>query len=117
MQHAPSALSPLGKAMAEHMAWTWWRSPHVSTIIEVDMSAVAAARKAWTPGGGPKPSYTAVVANVADLGENERFKFAIEAPVLCVLAVSAAGAWTRRRGADADEQPAYPGDVRTGESP
>jgi len=55
-------LSAMGRAMAEHMAWTWWRSPHVSTIVEVDMSAVAAVRGAWKPGAGPKPSYTAFVA-------------------------------------------------------
>ncbi|MCP4869591.1 MAG: 2-oxo acid dehydrogenase subunit E2 [Proteobacteria bacterium] len=48
-------LSPLGKAMAEHMAWTWWRAPHVSTVIEVDMSRIAATRG--------KRSYTLVVAH------------------------------------------------------
>jgi len=48
-------LSPLGRAMAEHMAWTWWRAPHVSTIIEVDMSRIAATRG--------KRSYTLVVAH------------------------------------------------------
>ncbi len=37
-------LSPLGQAMAEHMAWTWWRAPHVSTVVEVDMSRLIAQR-------------------------------------------------------------------------
>jgi 2-oxoglutarate dehydrogenase E2 component (dihydrolipoamide succinyltransferase) len=44
----------LGRAMAEHMAWTWWRAPHVSTVIEVDMSRIAATRG--------ERSYTLVVA-------------------------------------------------------
>ena len=38
-------LSGLGKAMANHMAYTWWRAPHVSTLVEVDMTAVSAARR------------------------------------------------------------------------
>ena len=48
-------LTPQGRAMAEHMAWTWWRAPHVSTVIEVDMSRIAATRG--------KRSYTLVVAH------------------------------------------------------
>lgn len=59
------ALSPLGRAMAEHMAWTWWRSPHVSTIVEIDMAAVAAhrgRRKADVAARGGRLSYTAYVA-------------------------------------------------------
>ncbi len=55
-------LSGLGRAMAEHMAYTWWRAPHVSTIIEVDMSAVGRHRKATRAGGGPSLSYTACVS-------------------------------------------------------
>jgi 2-oxoglutarate dehydrogenase E2 component (dihydrolipoamide succinyltransferase) len=38
-------LSGLGRAMANHMAYTWWRAPHVSTLVEIDMSAVSEARK------------------------------------------------------------------------
>jgi len=38
-------LSSLGKAMANHMAYTWWRAPHVSTLVEVDMAAVSEARR------------------------------------------------------------------------
>ncbi len=52
--HDGDEVLPLNKAMAEHMAWTWWRAPHVSTIIEVDMSHVAATRDGR--------SYTLVVA-------------------------------------------------------
>ena len=37
-------LSRAGRAMAEHMAWTWWRAPHVSTVVEVDMSRLLAQR-------------------------------------------------------------------------
>lgn len=39
-------LSPLGRAMAQHMALTWWRSPHVSTLIEVDMARISEHRRA-----------------------------------------------------------------------
>lgn len=38
-------LSPLGRAMANHMAYTWWRAPHVSTLVEVDMANVSEARR------------------------------------------------------------------------
>jgi len=38
-------LSGMGRAMANHMAYTWWRAPHVSTLVEVDMSAVSKARR------------------------------------------------------------------------
>lgn len=55
-------LGSLGKAMAEHMAYTWWRAPHVSTIVEVDMSRVAEHRRASRDSGGPKLSYTACVS-------------------------------------------------------
>jgi len=39
-------LSGLGKAMAEHMAYTWWRAPHVSTIVEIDLAQLWDWRKA-----------------------------------------------------------------------
>lgn len=38
-------LSGMGRAMANHMAYTWWRAPHVSTLVEIDMSAVSKARR------------------------------------------------------------------------
>ena len=38
-------LSLLGRAMANHMAYTWWRAPHVSTLVEVDMAKVSEARR------------------------------------------------------------------------
>jgi 2-oxoglutarate dehydrogenase E2 component (dihydrolipoamide succinyltransferase) len=38
-------LSGMGRAMANHMAYTWWRAPHVSTLVEIDMSAVTKARR------------------------------------------------------------------------
>lgn len=59
------ALSPIGRAMAQHMAYTWWRAPHVSTLVEVDMKRVAASRVARgdVSGGGSKPSYTAFVCH------------------------------------------------------
>jgi len=50
-------LSTLGKAMANHMAYTWWRAPHVSTIVEVDMSAVSEARRSR------RFSYTVYIAH------------------------------------------------------
>lgn len=50
-------LSVLGRAMANHMAYTWWRAPHVSTLVEVDMSAVAEARRER------RFSYTAYIAH------------------------------------------------------
>jgi len=59
------ALSPIGRAMAQHMAYTWWRAPHVSTLVEVDMKRVAAARVArgGVSGNASKPSYTAFVCH------------------------------------------------------
>jgi len=38
-------LTGIGRAVANHMAYTWWRAPHVSTLVEIDMSAVSEARK------------------------------------------------------------------------
>jgi pyruvate/2-oxoglutarate dehydrogenase complex dihydrolipoamide acyltransferase (E2) component len=55
-------LSGLGRAMAEHMAWTWWRAPHVSTIVEVDVGRIAEHRRATRDAGGPSLSTTACVA-------------------------------------------------------
>ena len=55
-------LSPLGRAMAEHMAYTWWRAPHVSTLVEVDMHRLvqwrAAHKQAFEAAHGAKLSYT-----------------------------------------------------------
>jgi len=42
-------------------------------------------------------AYTAAVACVADLGENERFKFPIELPVLCVLGSASFSLWQGQR--------------------
>ena len=69
-RHAPEVfegdtvepLSPLGRAMAEHMAWTWWRAPHVSTLVEVDMHRLAAFRRERAASGS-KPSYTLCIAH------------------------------------------------------
>lgn len=67
------------RAMAEHMAFTWWRAPHVSTLIEVDMEKIAQRRKA-TQGGfikehGHKLSYTACLgwATALTLAEHKTF--------------------------------------------
>ena len=54
-------LSGLGRAMAEHMAWTWWRAPHVSTIVEIDMGAIRDHRRATRDASGSNLSYTACV--------------------------------------------------------
>ncbi|MCO4773000.1 MAG: 2-oxo acid dehydrogenase subunit E2 [Deltaproteobacteria bacterium] len=58
-------LSGLGRAMAEHMAYTWWRSPHVSTIVEIDLARLAAWRSehkaSFLEAHGAKPSYTACI--------------------------------------------------------
>jgi hypothetical protein len=48
------------------------------------------------PTAGLLIAYTTVAGCIADLGENERFKFLVELPVLCVLVVSAYAAWRRR---------------------
>jgi 2-oxoglutarate dehydrogenase E2 component (dihydrolipoamide succinyltransferase) len=56
------ALSGIGRAMAQHMAYTWWRAPHVSTLVEVDMKKIADWRKAARSRGEAAPSYTACVA-------------------------------------------------------
>lgn len=59
-------LTGLGRAMAQHMAYTWWRSPHVSTLIEVDMRRVSEHRKAagarFEKETGRKLSFTSYVA-------------------------------------------------------
>jgi 2-oxoglutarate dehydrogenase E2 component (dihydrolipoamide succinyltransferase) len=63
-------LSSTGRAMAEHMAYTWWRSPHVSTLIEIDMARVAEHRRAanaLVPEGGIRLSYTHYVARAVAL--------------------------------------------------
>ena len=60
------ALTPLGRAMAEHMAYTWWRAPHVSTIVELDLLRLATWRDAhkadFAARTGAKLSYTAVIS-------------------------------------------------------
>ncbi len=60
-------LSPLGRAMAEHMAYTWWRAPHVSTLVEVDMHRLAQARhearESFQAETGAKLSYTACIGH------------------------------------------------------
>jgi hypothetical protein len=48
------------------------------------------------PTAGLLIAYTTAVGCTADLGENERFKFLVELPVLCVLVVSAHAVWRRR---------------------
>ncbi len=67
------------RAMAEHMAFTWWRAPHVSTLVEIDMEKIAVRRKA-TQGGfikehGHKLSYTACIgwATALTLAEHRSF--------------------------------------------
>jgi len=51
-------LSPLGRFMAEHMAYTWWRAPHVSTLVEVDVKRLADWRR-----GDRRFSYTLLIAH------------------------------------------------------
>lgn len=59
-------LSTLGRAMAEHMAYTWWRAPHVSTLVEVDLDRLARWRAthklAFADRFGAKLSYTACIS-------------------------------------------------------
>ena len=59
-------LSAIGRAMAEHMAYTWWRAPHVSTLVEVDLERLARWRGrhkiAFHAAFGAKLSYTACIA-------------------------------------------------------
>jgi 2-oxoglutarate dehydrogenase E2 component (dihydrolipoamide succinyltransferase) len=64
-------LSRSARFMAEHMAFTWWRAPHVSTLIEVDMTAISAARRSRTP----KVSFTACIgwATARTLAEHRSF--------------------------------------------
>jgi len=61
-------LSGLGKAMAEHMAYTWWRAPHVSTIVEIDLARLWAWRKeqksSFLQRTGAKLSFTACICSV-----------------------------------------------------
>ncbi len=58
-------LSGLGRAMAEHMAYTWWRAPHVSTLVEVDLDRLTtwrgAHKVAFEREHGAKLSYTACI--------------------------------------------------------
>lgn len=58
-------LSGLGRAMAEHMAYTWWRAPHVSTIVEIDLAELWAWRKeqktSFLDRTGAKLSFTACI--------------------------------------------------------
>ncbi len=67
------------RAMAEHMAFTWWRAPHVSTLIEVDMEKIAQARRrgqaAFLEAHGHKLSYTACIgwATAVTLAEHRSF--------------------------------------------
>ncbi len=67
------------RAMAEHMAFTWWRAPHVSTLVEVDMEKVAQHRKAtqaaFVRERGHKLSYTACIgwATALTLAEHRSF--------------------------------------------
>ena len=59
-------LSGMGRAMAEHMAYTWWRAPHVSTLVEVDLDRLArwrdAHKAAFHAEHGAKLSYTACIS-------------------------------------------------------
>lgn len=59
-------LSGLGKAMAEHMAYTWWRAPHVSTIVEIDLQRMwtwrADHKDTFAAEHGVRPSFTACIA-------------------------------------------------------
>jgi 2-oxoglutarate dehydrogenase E2 component (dihydrolipoamide succinyltransferase) len=79
-QAAPSAgerrepLTPMRKAIAEHMLASRATAAHCTTIVEVDMSRVA-ARRAELKGkaaGGPVPTYLAFVARAA-VGALEEF--------------------------------------------
>ncbi len=58
-------LSGMGRAVAEHMAYTWWRAPHVSTLVEVDLDRLARWRDehkvAFAKEHGAKLSYTACI--------------------------------------------------------
>lgn len=58
-------LSPLARAMSEHMAYTWWRAPHVSTIVEIDLLRLTTWRKEESHGfvfeHGHTPSLSACI--------------------------------------------------------
>jgi 2-oxoglutarate dehydrogenase E2 component (dihydrolipoamide succinyltransferase) len=66
-------LTPMRKAIAEHMLASRATSAHCTTIVEVDMSRVAARRSELKAkaGGKPVPTYLAFVARaaVSALGE------------------------------------------------
>ncbi len=77
------ALSGMGRAMAEHMAYTWWRAPHVSTLVEVDLDRLARWRGehkvAFAQEHGAKLSYTACISWVLArvLGSHPSFNSSI----------------------------------------
>lgn len=84
-------LTGLSKAMAQHMAYTWWRSPHVSTLIEVDMRRVVEHRRLssarFEAETGRKLSFTAYLARAvaAALAKHPHFGASLTADLRRII--------------------------------